>query len=55
MLSKAKEWKLITTVPKVKMSKAYGRDTLIDPDTGMRPKEILRMRIEHIDWANRRV
>ncbi len=89
MLSKAKEWKLITTIPKVKMSKAYGRDTLIDPatertlldgletpvkhrrtrrlreqirdflviaqDTGMRPKEILRMRIEHIDWANRRI
>jgi len=89
MLSKAKEWKLITSIPKIKMSKAYGRDTLIDPatertllegleapvkhrrtrrlreqirdflviaqDTGMRPKEILRMRIEHIDWANRRI
>ena len=33
MLSKAVEWKLITSVPKVKMSKAYGRDTLIDPAT----------------------
>lgn len=89
MLSKAVEWKLITSVPKIKMSKAYGRDALIDPetervllegletpvkhrrtrrlreqirdflviaqDTGMWPKEILRMRIEHIDWANMRV
>ena len=89
MLSKALEWKLITSVPKIKLSKAYGRDTLIDPatertllegletpvnhgrtqrlreqirdflviaqDTGMRPKEILRMRIEHIDWDNRRI
>ncbi len=89
MLSKAVEWNLIMSVPKIKMSKAYGRDALIDPatertllegletpvkhrrtprlreqirdflvvaqDTGMRPKEILRMRIEHIDWANRRI
>ena len=89
MLSKAMEWKLITSVPKIKLSKAYGRDPLIDPatertlleglespvnhrrtqrlreqirdflviaqDTGMIPKEILRMRIEHIDWDNRRI
>ena len=32
------------------------RDFLvIAQDTGMRPKEILRMRIEHIDWDNRRI
>jgi integrase len=89
MLSKAKEWKLIRDVPKIRLSKAYGRDTLIDSqtertllqslsepvkhkrtrrartqlrdilviaqDTGMRPKEIFRMRIEYIDWANMRI
>jgi integrase len=89
MLSKAEEWRLIRNVPKIKPSKVYGRDTLIDPsmerlllsdlnkphkhrrilkarrqisdilviaqDTGMRPNEIFRMRIEHIDWANMRI
>lgn len=89
MLSKAKEWKLIRDVPKIRLSKAYGRDTLIDSeterallqslsepvkhkrtsrarmqlrdilviaqDTGMRPKEIFRMRVEYIDWANMRI
>lgn len=89
MLSKAKEWKLIRDVPKIRLLKAYGRDTLIDSqtertllqslsepvkhkrtrkartqlrdilviaqDTGMRPKEIFRMRIESIDWANMRI
>ena len=28
---------------------------VIAQDTGMRPKEILRIRIEHIDWTNMRV
>ena len=89
MLSKARDWRLISSVPKIRLAKAYGRDTLIDPDTeqlllddlaepadnsriqqlreqlrdfiviaqdtGMRPKAILRMRIENIDWANRRI
>jgi integrase len=89
MLSKARDWKLIPTVPKIRLAKAYGRDTLIDPateklllddsvqpvnnsriqrmraqlrdfiviamDTGMRPREILEMRIENIDWANLRI
>lgn len=89
MLSKAKEWKLIRDVPKIRLSKAYGRDTLIDSeterallqslsepvkhkrtsrartqlrdilviaqDTGMRPKEIFRMRVEYIDWTNMRI
>jgi integrase len=89
MLSKAEEWRLIKQVPKVKLSKAYGRDRLIDAkteqalfdglaepikhrrtrrsreqipdflviaqDTGMRPKEIFCMRIEHIDWENLRI
>jgi integrase len=89
MLSKAEEWRLLKKVPKIKSSKVYGRDTLIDPsmeslllndlnkpvkhkrilkarkqlsdilvigqDTGMRPNEIFRMRIEHIDWVNMRI
>ena len=89
MLSKARDWKLIPTVPKIRLARAYGRNTLIDPateklllddlvqpvnssrvqrmraqlrdfiviamDTEMRPKEILEMRIENIDWANLRI
>ena len=33
MLSKAGEWRPIKHVPKIKMSKASGRDTLIDSKT----------------------
>jgi integrase len=89
MLSKAEEWNLIREIPKIKLEKAYGRDSLINPatessliqdlsvpnkhgrtrrmreqlrdfltiaqDSGMRPSEIFRIRIENIDFPNMRI
>ncbi len=89
MLSKAVEWKLMRTAPRIKLAKVRGRDVLIDArteralleklegpiehggirrqrdrlrdvlviaqDTGMRPSEIFRIRIENIDWNRKTI
>lgn len=47
MLSKAQEWKLIGTVPKIKLSKAYGRDTLIESATERVLLEGLKIPVKH--------
>jgi integrase len=74
MLGKAREWKLIREVPRIKSLKVFPRDRMVTLDderqllascprplkdvliimldSGLRNGEVIRMRLEHINWES---